>query len=379
MQADSLQTEMKAARQQHQDLEEAGTFLSSLSSPDRQVKPASPSMEMAAQRPVNGRSRGSRLESVSRFSEPPAPPPQQPLPEKPDVSRSSPTDASSNGFVKRTETAKASSTFNVSPTNPPSSQILSLVEALSSTKKELDSQAARVKQLEELLQEERSAREIAEERVRRLEQTTSPGSAINAEKSETPYHAASESTDASRPWPEVNGSAELTTKAAASETELQQRLEAMVAEMAEMKKEMERHQKRAEAADTAASSAKLTLAEMVTRLRKENVESAPEAEKTIDDVTAPSPSPEDISLPSTTSIPSSPMLLRHDSSRPNELVRPPSKLAEPLERALAVVLRDANGSGEMLVQTAPYASMLGVVLIGVGLMAYLNSWQKAEK
>jgi hypothetical protein len=33
----------------------------------------------------------------------------------------------------------------------------------------------------------------------------------------------------------------------------------------------------------------------------------------------------------------------------------------------------------MLLQSAPYASILGVVLIGVGLMTYLNSWQKLEK
>jgi len=33
----------------------------------------------------------------------------------------------------------------------------------------------------------------------------------------------------------------------------------------------------------------------------------------------------------------------------------------------------------MLEQSAPYASMLGVVLLGVGIMAYLNGWQKMDK
>lgn len=30
-------------------------------------------------------------------------------------------------------------------------------------------------------------------------------------------------------------------------------------------------------------------------------------------------------------------------------------------------------------EASPYASMLGVVLLGVGLMAYLNGWQKMDK
>ncbi|KAJ5846180.1 hypothetical protein N7534_009849 [Penicillium rubens] len=30
-------------------------------------------------------------------------------------------------------------------------------------------------------------------------------------------------------------------------------------------------------------------------------------------------------------------------------------------------------------EASPYASMFGVVLLGVGLMAYLNGWQKMDK
>jgi hypothetical protein len=33
----------------------------------------------------------------------------------------------------------------------------------------------------------------------------------------------------------------------------------------------------------------------------------------------------------------------------------------------------------LLQQSTPYASMLGVVLLGVGLMAYLNGWQRIDK
>jgi hypothetical protein len=51
-----------------------------------------------------------------------------------------------------------------------------------------------------------------------------------------------------------------------------------------------------------------------------------------------------------------------------------------LERAVATALASKSyDRNEMLLQSAPYASILGVVLIGVGLMTYLNSWQKLEK
>src|SRR5947207_3325169 len=137
---------MKAARQQTQELDQTSTFLTTLlSSGNKDEKPSSPPLEIVHQRMTNGKTKAPRLESMSRFSDPPAPPPQQPLPEKPDVPRSSPTDASSYNLLKRSDTAKAGSAFGSSPTNPHSSQILSLVEALSSAKKELDLQAARVK------------------------------------------------------------------------------------------------------------------------------------------------------------------------------------------------------------------------------------------
>jgi hypothetical protein len=63
----------------------------------------------------------------------------------------------------------------------------------------------------------------------------------------------------------------------------------------------------------------------------------------------------------------------------NGHVRAPSRLPVHLERAMATVMRDSHAQGDLTAQSAPYVSMLGVVLIGVGLMAYLNSWQKGDK
>jgi hypothetical protein len=373
---------MKAAKQQTQDLDQTSTFLNSLLSTDnKDEKPSSPPLEIAHQRMTNGKVKVPRLESMSRFSDPPAPPPQQPLPEKPDIPRSSPTDASSHNILKRSDTAKGGSTFGGSPTNPNSSQILSLVEALSSAKKELDSQAARVKHLEDMLKEERLARESAEERARRLEEHVSYRPVVGVEEvgSEADKNLPAEAGDAIQPWADINGSAESKTSPPNSEQDLQRKLDVIVAEMAEMKQEMDRYQKRAEVAETDASTARSSLAEMITRLRKANAAEAVIAEKSLDGVFLPASPPGTASPEGGESSSSSTTLSKRGSHAVNGHIRAPSRLPEQLERALAIVLRDSNGNGEVLAQTVPYASMLGVVLLGVGLMAYLNSWQKVEK
>ena len=260
--------------------------------------------------------------------------------------------------------------------------MLSLIEALSTAKKELDSQAAKVKQLEDMLREERSARENAEERARRLEQHNfaRPISTVEDMSEQPPEKASAETTDLPKSWSEVNGSAESSSRSPEStEHDLQQKLDTIVAEMTEMKKEMERYQKRAEVAETDASITRSSLAEMVTGLRIENVAGAVDAERALDGVLASASVPDDGSSDAAESPSSSTTVSKRGSQAINGHVRAPSRLPEQLERALATVLRDGNSNGEMLAQTAPYASMLGVVLLGVGLMAYLNSWQKTEK
>ena len=54
-----------------------------------------------------------------------------------------------------------------------------------------------------------------------------------------------------------------------------------------------------------------------------------------------------------------------------------------LERTVSSVLQQqqqAQGQrGSVAMQSAPYASMVGVVLIGVGLMTWLNGWQRGDR
>jgi hypothetical protein len=367
---------MKAARQQAQDLEKAGTYLNAILTPDGIQEKASPMVKETNQpRQPSARVRSLRLEQSTRFAEPPAPPPQQPLPEKPDIARSSPVETSSAFFLKRLDTTKPILSAGNSPTNPQSSQILSLVEELSMAKKEIYSQGAKMKHLEEQLRQERSARESAEERARRLEQhiPTQNVSNIEAQEEQPGSDKLPSKPDFTNGISEVNDS-ELQSDAT---TQLQKRLDQMVLDMQRMSAEMEKFQQRAEAAENDASKARISLAEMISRLREQSPSATTEAEEVVGGIVISSQldESEDETHESSTAI----ALHKHPSKQQaNGHVRAPSRFPEHLEQAITTVLRDNSANGEILAQSGPYISMLGVVLIGVGLMAYLNSWQKTE-
>jgi hypothetical protein len=344
----SITTELRAARQQAAEIEQVGAYIDGFTSPEGNIgkeKPESPIKEGKKLKSI-------RTDHIARFADPPAPPPQQPLPEKPDSAKSSPVNGISlTNLLKRNDTTKPSTSTGSSPTNTQNSQMLQLIEALSVAKKELDSQAARVKQLEDLLTDERTARVDAEERARRLEHTNISKTVSAVEEVteqpvdkileiETPDNTAKEtSTD--------------------HESQLQQKLDATLAEMSRMKADMDKFKRRAETAETDATKARESLAEMIDRLRQENLKEEAHTALTREDRADSEDSKSTIDAP----------------IHANGHIKTPRM--PNLEQAVATVMRrDDNGE---LVASAPYVSMLGVVLIGVGLMAYLNSWQKTEK
>ncbi|KEF58551.1 uncharacterized protein A1O9_06477 [Exophiala aquamarina CBS 119918] len=372
----TLAIEMRTAKQQAEELDQAGAFLNAVINSDGEPsKVQLPTKEPAHHPPKqsNGRSKSMKVDHVNRFADPPAPPPQQPLPEKPDVSKSSPASSSSfTNLLKRSETAKAPNS-NHSPNSTQSSQMLSLIEALSIAKKELDSQGARVKQLEDILKEERSAREDAEERARKLEQHVASRPATQVEEEQQPpveetHNSTSESqAEAAQEDEEMS----------AKERQLKENLDSVVADMQKLKTDVDQFRWRAEAAEADATKARASLAEMITKIREENEKSEPETAESVERepsrgldraVWAVANEEEQLGMKTLTKWP----------SHANGQVRGP-KLPKHLEQAVATVLKDRGANGDPLVQSAPYVSMLGVVLIGVGLMAYLNSWQKAEK
>ena len=148
----------------------------------------------------------------------------------------------------------------------------------------------------------------------------------------------------------------------------------MMAEIDEMKQQMERYRSRAESAESEASSSRASLAEMVGKLRQEGSSSTREA---IDSASglAEAHARKSPKSPAAESISGS-TVVESEGQR-----SPTSQGGKSLEHVVATILRDGQrGDGSSFaVQSAPYASILGVVLIGVGLMAYLNSYQKGDR
>lgn len=378
---------MKQAKLANQSLTQTSDFLHSILAPEQEREKQLAANEADASKQSSGKPRIPKTDPISRFSEPPAPPPQQPLPEKPDATRSSTSEVIANSALRRNDTERPR-TVSTSPTNPHSSQILSLLEALSNAKKQIDSQGARVQELEDLLHQERSAREDAEKQIRHYERnslpsSSSPDSTLKVQPtmnkdldSKETAHESKEIPvpEQPRPWPEVNGSPDVSKPENVDvQANLQERIDMMMAEMEEMKQQMEKYRRRAESAETDASSARVSLSKMIEDFRHEN---AVAAEKTIETGSRTVPSRArsrkssrgsgDGSISGSTAV---------ESDGPRS---PDAQLGQKLEHAVAAVLQE-HSKGDRLAQTAPYASMLGVVLIGVGLMAYLNSWQKVDR
>ena len=394
---------MKHVKQQNSDLGHTGNFLHTLLSPEDKDKQSISPRDSQGQRQMNGRPKAPRVDPHVRFSDPPAPPPQQPLPEKPDA-KTSPSDSVGHGFLKRSDTERPRSGMSNSPTNPQSSQILSLVDALSTARRELDSQGARVKQLEDMLQQERVAREKAEERALLLEggHSTAANPAMNPESIRIPHDTALSSKE-SQPEkaidaPSAEKTAEEIKQQASAQTksaeDLQSRLDILIAEMQEMKQQMEQYRHRAEKAEGEASTTRTSLAELVEKFRNENAEAAAAAEKEmVGDLLKETETDGDISdtpsvlrsLRNSNSLQPSSSQLQHSQRPSSSLVRSQHPALSPanIQHLLASLLRNDDGSpmdnSQLMAQSAPYASMLGVVLIGVGLMAYLNTWQGREK
>ena len=418
-----LQAELKQAKQQSQDLHRTGDFFTTLlTSEPGKVPPEPPEIHLAEEKKPNGLSPTTHLEPISPFSQPPAPPPQQPLPEKPDVARSAPNLIPQNHFKSIDIGRPKSATNSPTRTEPPSSQILSLVEALTTAKKEIDSQGDRVKQLEILLKRERKAREGAEERARRLlaghsgsdesgtieeEAFKPPADSHTAAEKQGPNGHAEEFRDifeepgstVAQPGSHSIASVDATT------TRLQEKLDMMVREMDEMKIVMESYKRRAETAEHERKG----LAEMIQQIRANAATAANESgdESTLL-ATSPSQSSDstfsDSTRPTSASNSSSSdayQQIKHlngralpPSSSATQTDHPDDGMAE-LQRTVSTALQEASksqqrwghvggvgwssGEGTMMVQGAPYASMVGVVLIGVGIMTWLNGWQRGER
>ncbi|KAK3996400.1 vacuolar protein sorting-associated protein 64 [Cladorrhinum sp. PSN332] len=389
-----LHAEMRHARLQNQDLARTGQFLSSLLSKDdiknmdKPEQPEPPKLHL-----TNGNASFRSDGGKTRFSEPPAPPPSQPLPEKPDAARPGSSDIAS---LKRatTERPKATSTSPIRPDNNSLQQILHLTEQLNSAKKALDDNSQRVRDLEERLNKEREARLQAEEMVQKMEEShhskangTAVAPLVNGHSElEKAFDPPAEQAASSEPDEDVFEDARLPPqpdKAEALAAEFQARIESMAQEMNNLRQQLEAFRLRAEKAETERDADRKTLAEMVAEIRQRDEEekrrAAERQSRSRSKGRRRSPS---AATPSEKSAPAANgKAIEHHAQNDgaaDEVESVPTlsraTTMKPAAGALAL-----QGQDPKLAHTLPYASMIGVVLIGMGLMAYLNGWQPKSR
>ena len=400
--------ELRQAKGQSHDLHRTGDFFTTLMrlEPGEEV-PKSPRKMDQEREAANGANNQKHdvlmsPDPLSPFTQPPMPPPSQPLPDKPDVARSVGVDSVSQS-IKRVDTEKPRSALN-SPTKPESQngQIVSLLEALKLVKKESDSQGDRIKHLELALKRERRAREMAERRARALAGGHQPVTDIQdgavEEGAFDPPLDSIELLEQDLPNGHMDDSGgndavlkssasmetlrepdvihQETEEIGASPSRLQARLDLMIKEMDEMKRAMETYKRRAEDAEESRKG----LAEMVENIRagrdpQNSKEFRSEDSTLIGSDTNSGELPSSRNLSKITGGNHSLWTSPSKRQMPNGNVSP-GDMQRELERTLSNVLQQQRpGENGRMAQSAPYVSMVGVVLIGVGIMTWLNGWQ----
>jgi hypothetical protein len=168
----------------------------------------------------------------------------------------------------------------------------------------------------------------------------------------------------------------------------QSRIDAMFVEMQGMREQLEAYRQRAEKAEAERDADRKTLAELVLQIRQRDEEKQRAAElksrspsknrsRGIETQLVQADEKEEPLTPSTNVTPGG---FPVDPSLDDDAAEPPR-----LSRANTITPSSSTGSlsqpvhDQVLIQSLPYASMIGVVLIGMGLMAYINGWQQQPR
>lgn len=413
---------MRSARLQNQDLARTGQFINALLSKEDIKNPDKP--EAAVEAPKSHMANGSNGLSFrsdggkNRFSDPPAPPPSQPLPEKPDIARPHGAEVPS---LKRVATEKPKTqNRSTSPAHQENlSQILQLTEALTNAKREIDSHSARVRELEEMFQKEREARLVAEELARKIEESNAAAKAngsvelpqaarpeMEAELDEA-FDLGTERPSTPEPGMVAKEPAEEQPRPdpfEAATAIFQSRIDSMVSEMVGLREQLEAYRQRAEKAEAERDEDRKTLAEMVMQIRRrdeEDKQRAAERKSRSRRISSRSRSRPASSrggsekekqqgggegalssvLPNgavggetSSSDGAAPSSAASDEDAASEV--PTLSRTNTITPTNAEVGRPGHGQDPaLLMRGLPYASMIGVVLLGMGMMAYINGWQ----
>ncbi|KAK3372368.1 hypothetical protein B0H63DRAFT_293031 [Podospora didyma] len=396
-----LHTEMRNARLQNQDLARTSQFINALLSKEdikNQDKPEAP--EPPKTHLTNGNMSFRSDGGKTRFSEPPAPPPSQPLPEKPDVARPTSSEIPSlkRGITERPKSHTSTSPIHTSPIRPDNSlsQILQLTEALNNAKKELDDHTARVRDLEEKLTKEREARLYAEDMIQKMEEsshTNMNGSAVlplvnghsELDKAfDPPMERPPTPEPAAHPESVEGSSSPQPDKVEALAAAFQSRIDEMALEMSGLREQLDAFRQRAEKAEAERDVDRQTLAEMVLQIRQRDEEEKRAAAERRQSRSPSSRMSRPISReremdeqsPAVNGAAREAKVQAQFDGPVDDLTEVPTlSRANTITQAAAARALAIPPQDPALIQTLPYASMIGVVLFGMGLMAYLNGWQ----
>lgn len=368
-----LQSETRSAEQQSAELRRVRNLVEKMIS--GKLDPVASESKVGSEK-VKFSPTKSKIDARNHFSEPPAPPPQAPLPEKPDVAKAL-ADPLIQPLLMRKDAPRLGSS---SPTRTDhSSDIVRLVEELKLVKGELSSKEARVKSLEDQVAQERTAREGAEERAQRLEQ---------AERRDSPTNDGHPSAESS---PRSSSSV--------SSADLQAQLERLRSTMDEMKQQMEGYRRRAEIAETERDDARSSLEELIEQKRKENaaiaIESSPRSPSAKSaknsakrmpklNGTTPAEANGHAVAPSSSSItsPTSESLLQRAGIEDGQPIT--EEQARIMTQVLMSEVLGSQYKGDtpdraLLYYGLPYGSFAAVVVLGYIAMTWVNGWPKLER
>lgn len=385
-----FKAEYRMARQQQLELQRSQQYLDTLLTGSQlQKQQESASVELSSSK---GKSSG--REFKTRFSDPPNPPPQAPLPEKP-------LDAAVSG-LRRSDTERPkvpNGPLLASSKSDP--QVASLSAALDSAKKDFEEQSKKLRDLQDLLVKERVRREDAEARASKLELAAfvngslSKPSKRNKDGEEQPTTPIEEEANSA-----IGQKLHVSNASESATTKLQRRLDLILAELQEVKESSEKWKREKEQAEKERDeerSEKKSLMEMIESMKQLERERLERQDK---------------SRGSGRGRKTGDKKLDADASR--EIAASAEELAsEDMDNGEAFIIQDSvtipnvgssrrkdfvanghadtklirtNGKGavayvdrQQLMQAAPYLSAMSVVLLGVAVMTLVNRMTATER
>ncbi|KAJ6264100.1 hypothetical protein Dda_0242 [Drechslerella dactyloides] len=261
------------------------------------------------------------------------------------------------------------------PGRPPS-QILSLVAVLADTKRDLEAKSLRVKELEDNLLKERSAREVAEGRIEKLElaalnlNATEP---VESEVVKVPVivEAPGEGhRELVLDIPDAGESFEkaLTPEPVVVDNDMQVRLDKLMADLNAAQAEVENLKQSLQRSETEKTSVQKSISQLMEDRKKEE-EGRIKAEKALEKARTQEKKRKE-----------------KEGHKVANGTSTPAKGVEKAERAengsASTALSSMKDRGLLMQQRhygTPLASFFGVVVVGVTVMVVLNSWTKGEK